>query len=288
MTCHAWGEGVSYFAAGGLASVGLWLHARKRTLSHTSMPRLVFFPPFCISLSLPTDTALKANICTCGQRRRGRRRGHWRTPSMIPYGRRASKGTPMAAKVSEGGGRWAVGGDAGVQVWMVELECSVQCELPGLTNVGTWVCEGLGTASSQEASSSRRQILHVHTLARPGRRIARVARRCTAPRIAKTRALRPQAPPAGAYCPPATPASCTATSSAPTALPHPSAPWQSPQKTHCISQAHPPPPAAPPSPRRRAPTPPARRDALDAATAGLYALLVEGTAPHPRRTWPIW
>lgn len=186
------------------------------------------------------------------------------------------------------GGRWAVGGDAGVQVWMVELECSVQCELPGLTNVGTWVCEGLGTASSQEASSSRRQILHVHTLARPGRRIARVARRCTAPRIAKTRALRPQAPPAGAYCPPATPASCTATSSAPTALPHPSAPWQSPQKTHCISQAHPPPPAAPPSPRRRAPTPPARRDALDAATAGLYALLVEGTAPHPRRTWPIW
>jgi hypothetical protein len=33
---------------------------RKLTLSHASIPLLVFFPPFCISLSFPTDTALNA------------------------------------------------------------------------------------------------------------------------------------------------------------------------------------------------------------------------------------
>ena len=33
---------------------------QKLTLSHASIPLLVFFPPFCISLSFPTDTALNA------------------------------------------------------------------------------------------------------------------------------------------------------------------------------------------------------------------------------------
>jgi hypothetical protein len=36
---------------------------KQLTWSHWSMPRLVFFPPFWISLSFPTDTALNAKNC---------------------------------------------------------------------------------------------------------------------------------------------------------------------------------------------------------------------------------
>jgi hypothetical protein len=36
------------------------LDFQQLTLSHASIPLLVFFPPFCISLSFPTDTALNA------------------------------------------------------------------------------------------------------------------------------------------------------------------------------------------------------------------------------------
>lgn len=54
---------VSYFAVAASVVVQSMQHGALLTLSHASIPRLVFFPPFCISLSLPTDTALKANIC---------------------------------------------------------------------------------------------------------------------------------------------------------------------------------------------------------------------------------
>jgi hypothetical protein len=38
------------------------------TLSQASIPRLVLFPPFCISLSFPTDTALNAKNCSTSVR----------------------------------------------------------------------------------------------------------------------------------------------------------------------------------------------------------------------------
>lgn len=55
---------LSYFAGAASARVpGRQNEPFVLTLSQASIPRLGFLPPFCISLSLPTDTALKANIC---------------------------------------------------------------------------------------------------------------------------------------------------------------------------------------------------------------------------------
>lgn len=57
---------MSYFAADWLAVALRGLCTAQLTLSQASIPRLVFFPPFCISLSDPTATPLKANICRRG------------------------------------------------------------------------------------------------------------------------------------------------------------------------------------------------------------------------------
>ena len=196
------------------------------------MPRLVFFPPFCISLSLPTDTALKANICSGQRWAAGARAGRGGPLTHAEHDPVREEGFEGYAHGCEGlGGRWAMG----VRLEECRRQLAWVRELPGLTNVGTWVCEGLGTASIQEASSSRRQNLTVHALSRLGRSVARVARRCRFLRIAKTRTLRPQPPRAGAHGAPAATNSCTATTSAPPTRPHLPAPWQPPRRPHCIS-----------------------------------------------------
>lgn len=55
--------GISYFATRLLVQLSNTVKKRSLTLSQASIPRLVFFPPFCISLSFPTDTALNAKNC---------------------------------------------------------------------------------------------------------------------------------------------------------------------------------------------------------------------------------
>ena len=52
-----------YFAARLLVRLFKAPDRKQLTLSQWSMPRRVFFPPFCISLSFPTDTALNAKNC---------------------------------------------------------------------------------------------------------------------------------------------------------------------------------------------------------------------------------
>jgi hypothetical protein len=52
-----------YFAARLLVRLRRAPDRAQLTLSHWSMPRRVFLPPFCISLSFPTDTALNAKNC---------------------------------------------------------------------------------------------------------------------------------------------------------------------------------------------------------------------------------
>lgn len=52
-----------YFAVCLLVTVRKELGDAKPTLSHWSTPRLALLPPFWISLSFPSDTALKAKNC---------------------------------------------------------------------------------------------------------------------------------------------------------------------------------------------------------------------------------
>lgn len=73
----------------------------QRTLSHASIPLLPGFPPFCISLSFPTDTAENAKNCRAPLALPPGGNGSSQlTPVMIAYGSKASKGTPMVAVVS--------------------------------------------------------------------------------------------------------------------------------------------------------------------------------------------
>jgi len=67
------------------------------TLSQMSTPCLARFPPFCICLSCAMAPPLKANICRVWVRAVARQtiEGIGHTPIMIPYGSKASKGTPM-------------------------------------------------------------------------------------------------------------------------------------------------------------------------------------------------
>jgi len=71
----------SYFAIHLLAAGFMNIQCPKLTLSHWSMPLLVFFPPFCISLSFPTDTALKAKNCTGVSPGLARQRDNYSRPS---------------------------------------------------------------------------------------------------------------------------------------------------------------------------------------------------------------
>lgn len=56
--------GKSYFATQLLVELSESGRSGLLTLSQASIPRLVLFPPFCMSLSFPTDTALNAKNCS--------------------------------------------------------------------------------------------------------------------------------------------------------------------------------------------------------------------------------
>lgn len=93
--------GISYFATPLLVELLENRQLPWLTLSQASTPRLVLFPPFCISLSFPTETALKAK--NCGTLLEWSSAANWggqHTPVIIAYGSKASKGTPMIARVS--------------------------------------------------------------------------------------------------------------------------------------------------------------------------------------------
>jgi hypothetical protein len=105
----------------------------RLTLSHWSIPRLVLFPPFCISLSFPRDTALNAKNC--------RPASVWLQWPVAPITHARHNGIGQQSlewDTHDCGRVFSRGGVAGWVIGDCELEWRPR-------RLWRWPCEGLGS-----------------------------------------------------------------------------------------------------------------------------------------------